>query len=412
MNVEIITIGDEILIGQIVDSNSAYIGKLLTEIGAEVKRILSIKDEKEEILNALEAASKRADLVLITGGLGPTKDDLTKKTLLEFFDDELVENQEALDRVKMIFSRYERPLLKENIAQAWLPSKAEALINKRGTAPGMWFEQEKVIYVSLPGVPVEMKYLMKEEVLPRLVKQYKLPSITQKTILTSGLGESFLADKISDIEDALPKNMSLAYLPGPGRVRLRLMARGENKKALNVELEHWVNKIKERIKENYSGIEGESSLLDDIATRLNKDGKTLSLVESFTGGKIMGIFTEIPGTSAYFKGGVVPYQTNMKVHLLGVSQTIIDKHSVVSAAVAKEMALKGQELLKSDYCLSTTGNAGPTKGDSDAEIGTAFIGLATPEKVFALEFNFSGDREEIVKRAVFKALEIIHREIF
>lgn len=412
MNVEIITIGDEILIGQIIDSNSAYIGKLLTDVGAEVQRILSIKDERQEILNALKTASTRADFVLITGGLGPTKDDLTKKTLLEFFEDELVENKEALNQVKRIFARYDRPLLPENIAQAWLPSKAEGLINKRGTAPGMWIEQDKVTYVSLPGVPLEMKYLMKEEVLPRLVQKYKLPAITQKTILTTGLGESFLADKIRDIEDALPKHMSLAYLPGPGRVRLRLMARGEDKTALLSELESWVAKIKERLPGNYAGVEGESSLIDDIADRLTERKQTISLAESFTGGKIMGAFTEIPGASAYFKGGVIPYQTKMKVDLLGVSSTTLAEHSVVSAAVAKEMAMKGRALFQSDYCLSTTGNAGPTKGDSDAEIGTAFIGLATPDKVMAFEFNFGDDREKIVKRAVFKAIEIIHRKIF
>src|SRR5690625_529462 len=316
MNVEIITIGDEILIGQIIDSNSVFIGKLLTEIGAEVKRVLSIKDEKNEILEALRAASKRADLILITGGLGPTKDDLTKKTLLEFFDDKLIKNELALNQLKRIFSRYEGPLLKENIAQAWLPSKAEALINKRGTAPGMWFEQDKVIYVSLPGVPAEMKYLMKEEVLPRLIQKYKLPTIAQKTILTTGLGESYLADKIRDLEEALPRNMNLAYLPGSGRVRLRLMARGEDKTVLTNQLEHWVHKIKNRIQKNYAGVEGENSLIDDIADRLTERNQTISLAESFTGGKIMGLFTEIPGASAYFKGGVVSYQNDMKNDLI------------------------------------------------------------------------------------------------
>lgn len=411
MNVEIITIGDEILIGQIVDSNAAFIGKELTKIGMEIVKIQSIKDEQQQILKTLHQVEEETKVVILTGGLGPTRDDITKKTLAAFFEDELIQNEKALNQVKEIFSRLNRPLLVENINQALLPSKAEALFNKWGTAPGMWFEENDKIYISMPGVPTEMKNLMREEVLPRLKKKFKRPFILQKTILTYGLGESFLADQIKDLEDALPQYMSLAYLPGVARVRLRIMARGKNEVALEKEINTWINQLKERIKEHFGGIEGEFSLEAEIANLLTSQKKNIAVAESCTGGRIANLFTKTPGASAFFKGGVIPYETKMKVEVLGVDQEIIDKHSVVSAQTAKAMAIQTRKLFQSDIALSTTGNAGPTKGDSNAEIGTVYIGIADAEKVESFRFNFGKNREKVVERAVIKSFEILKQKI-
>ncbi len=411
MNVEIITIGDEILIGQIVDSNAAFIGKELTKIGMEIVKIQSIKDEQQQILKTLHQVEEETKVVILTGGLGPTRDDITKKTLTAFFEDELIQNEKALNQVKEIFSRLNRPLLVENINQALLPSKAEALFNKWGTAPGMWFEENDKIYISMPGVPTEMKNLMREEVLPRLKKKFKRPFILQKTILTYGLGESFLADQIKDLEDALPQYMSLAYLPGVARVRLRIMARGKNEVALEKEINTWINQLKERIKKHFGGIEGEFSLEAEIANLLTSQKKSIAVAESCTGGRIANLFTKTPGASAFFKGGVIPYETKMKVEVLGVDQEIIDKHSVVSAQTAKAMAIQTRKLFQSDIALSTTGNAGPTKGDSNAEIGTVYIGIADAEKVESFKFNFGKNREKVVERAVIKSFEILKQKI-
>ena len=411
MNAEIITIGDEILIGQIVDSNASFIGKELTRIGVEVVKIQSIKDEQQQILKTLNQVEEQTEIIILTGGLGPTRDDITKKTLTDFFKDKLIENSAVLNQVRETFSKLNRPLLKENIDQALLPSKAEALYNKWGTAPGMWFEENGKIYISMPGVPVEMKNLMKVEVLPRLKQKFKLPFILQKTILTYGLGESFLADKIKDLEESLPENMSLAYLASPGRVRLRIMARGKNEIALAEKIDTWIIELKNRIKEHFGGIEEEYSLETEIANLLTSKKKSIAVAESCTGGRIASLLTKAPGASAFFKGGIIPYETKMKVNILGVDQEIIDKHSVVSTETAQAMAAETRKLFQTDFAISTTGNAGPTKGDSNAEIGTVYIGVADAEKTEAFEFNFGKVREKVVIRAVIKSLEILKQKI-
>lgn len=410
MNAEIITIGDEILIGQIVDTNAAFVGKELTNIGLEVEKITSIKDGLAEIMDILKSSS--AEVILITGGLGPTRDDMTKKALCDFFDDKLEMNFQALKRVEEIFADQDRELLQKNRDQALLPSKAKVLINKYGTASGMWFEEKGRLFISLPGVPVEMKHLMIEEVLPRLKTKFEPYYIEQQTLLTYGIGESLLAEKIKDIEDDLPEYMDLAYLPGPGRVRLRLMARGKDKKFLGQEIQKWTEKLKHRVENNYGGVEGEGSLAEDIAKFFSNHKLTLSTAESFTGGKIANIFTEMPGASIYFKGGILPYHTQIKIDVLGVSEEIVKTHSVVSAEVAEAMALRAQKIFKSDFAIGTTGNAGPTKGDSDAEIGTAFIALATPDRVIVRKFKLGNVRSKVVGKAVIKALEILKQELF
>lgn len=412
MKAEIISIGDELLIGQVINTNAVFIAKQLTAVGFQVGKIVTVEDKGESIKEAMGSVGEETKLVVLTGGLGPTKDDLTKQALLEFFKDEWTENNEALENVKRIFKDNQHALIEENFLQAKVPSRAKVLQNERGTAPGLWFENENCIYIALPGVPFEMKGLLIKKVLPELVQRFSLPSIVQKTIITSGLGESLLFERLKDLEGQLPSHIKLAYLPGPGRVRLRLMAVGEDKDELQVELNSWIAKIIERLENHYAGVEGEDSLVAVIATRLTSAKKTLAVSESFTGGKLAGLFTTIPGAATYFKGGVVPYYTEMKTEILGVSPETIQKYSVVSAEVAKEMALKTKEKFGSDYAISTTGNAGPTKGDSDAEIGTAYIGLATPEETKTYEFFLGEEREEIVERAIFKVLEILYKEIY
>lgn len=413
MNAEIITIGDEILIGQIVDTNSAYISKELNKIGVSVFQITSIKDDKSHILEALENAEKHADLVILTGGLGPTKDDITKKTLAEYFDDTLVRNKEVTAHIKHIWKTYiKQPLLQVNLDQALVLSKAKVLMNQSGSAPGMWIENNATVFVSLPGVPFEMKVLMQNEVLPRLSEQFKLPFILHKTVLTYGLGESVIADRISDWENNLPKNIKLAYLPNLGRVRLRLSSKGFDKALVYESINAEIEKLVPQISDVFVGFEEDSSIEQIIGNQLMKSNTTLAVAESCTGGRIGAQFTANAGASVYFKGGVIAYNTTIKTQILGVQKDVIKKHSVVSVEVAKAMALGVQKLFNSDYAVATTGNAGPTKGDSDAEVGTVCIAIATPKHVFSKQFTFGKHRERITTKAVHMALTLLQKEIF
>jgi nicotinamide-nucleotide amidase len=413
MTAEIITIGDEILIGQIVDTNSAYISKALNNIGVSVFQITSVQDDKEHILKALENAQEHADLVILTGGLGPTKDDITKTTLAVYFEDTLVRNKEVDAHIKYIWKTYiKQPLLQVNLDQALVPSKAKVLMNQSGSAPGMWFDNNNTIFISLPGVPFEMKALMQNEVLPRLSKQFELPFILHKTVLTYGLGESVIADRISDWEDNLPKSVKLAYLPNLGRVRLRLSSKGFDKamvlECINTEIE----KLLPQISDVFVGFEEDSSIEQIIGNQLVKLNSKLAVAESCTGGKIGAQFTANAGASAYFEGGVIAYNTAIKTQVLGVDKDLIENHSVVSVEVAKAMALGVKKLFNSDYAVATTGNAGPTKGDSDAEVGTVCIAIATPKHVFAKQFTFGKDRERITTKAVHMAFTLLQKEIF
>ncbi len=413
MTAEIITIGDEILIGQIVDSNSAFIAKELNLIGISVYQITSVQDEKQHILNALQEASKRADIVILTGGLGPTKDDVTKYTFTEYFQDELKLNQEVLQHVEALFAKYKKtPISDLNREQAMLPSKATVLHNKYGTAPGMWMEKEGKVYISLPGVPYEMKNLVEVEVIPRLRERFHRPFIYHKTILTKGEGESSIANKLASFEDKLPSHIKLAYLPGLGRVRLRLSGKGENEEELINSVEKQVSGLYELLEDIISEEQEEDEKIAvQISKLLTSQKKFLSAAESCTGGALAAEFTTHPGASACFKGGIVSYSTQIKVETLGVRQELIEKYSVVSHEVAEAMAKNAKKMFKTDYALSTTGNAGPTKGDSDAEVGTVYIGLATPEKVYSKKFIFGNTRDQVVKKSVQKAYEMILKEI-
>lgn len=413
MNAEIITIGDEILIGQIVDTNSAYIAKELNKIGISVFQITSVQDDKKHILEALENAQNHAGLVILTGGLGPTKDDITKTTLADYFEDTLVRNKEVVAHIKHIWKTYiKQPLLQVNLDQALVPSKAKVLMNQSGSAPGMWMENNTTVFISLPGVPFEMKALMQNEVLPRLSKQFELPFILHKTVLTYGLGESVIADRISEWENNLPKSVKLAYLPNLGRVRLRLSSKGYDKAVVYKSIHNEIEKLLPQISDVFVGFEEESSIEQIIGNQLIKSNTTLAVAESCTGGRIGAQFTANPGASAYFKGGVIAYDTTIKTQVLGVDKPLIETHSVVSTEVAEAMALGVQKLYNSDYAIATTGNAGPSKGGSDAEVGTVCIAIATPHRVFSKQFTFGKHRERITTKAVHMALTLLQKEIF
>jgi nicotinamide-nucleotide amidase len=412
MQAEIITIGDEILIGQIVDTNSAFISKALNKIGVSVYQITSVQDDKEHILKSLKEAEENADIVIITGGLGPTKDDITKTTIAQYFDDTLVQDQEVLKNIEHLWEHHvKQPLSQVNIDQALIPSKSKALMNRFGSAPGMWIEHNNKVFVSLPGVPFEMKALIDNEVIPKLQEQFHLPYIMHKTLLTYGLGESRLAARIEAWEDALPNFIKLAYLPNLGKVRLRLSARGEDKTVVENEMQKQIALLLPQIEDVFAGYEENGALEAIVANQLTEKGLTLSIAESCTGGALAERLTSIPGASQYFKGSIVSYATQTKTNVLKVDKTLIETHSVVSDAVARAMAENAKDLFQTDYAIATTGNAGPTKGDADAEVGTVFIAIATPNGVVSEVYNLGNHRTKVIHKAVNKAFEMLQKEI-
>ncbi len=412
MFAEIITIGDEILIGQIIDTNSAFIATELNKIGVSVYQITSIQDDRQHILNALSVAQERADLIIITGGLGPTKDDITKHTLCEFTDDILVENKEVLNHIEELFRSYiSTPISNVNRQQAFVPSKAIVLHNAYGTAPGMWIETSKATIVSLPGVPFEMKSLITKEVIPLIISTFDRPHIYHKTIMTYGVGESSIANIIEEWEDNLPSFIKLAYLPNLGKVRLRLTAKGPDKIIIENAVHEEVKKLYILIGDIISGEEETGTIEAVVSKLLTEKNYTLATAESFTGGRIAEQLTAIPGASAFFLGSVVSYSTKVKMDVLKVSERLVAEHSVVSAEVAEAMALHVKALMKADFAIATTGNAGPTKGDSDAPIGTVYIAIATPLGVISEKNMMGNHRTRIVQKAVHRALQMLQKEI-
>ncbi len=412
MLAEIITIGDEILIGQIVDTNSAHISKELNKVGVKVYQITSVQDEREHILQAFKDAKNRADLVIVTGGLGPTKDDITKQTFCDFFEDILVEDPAVVENVKDLFKKYQlnKPL-PANFQQAMVPSKATILKNIHGTAPGMWMEKDDTVFVSLPGVPYEMKHLLEHEVLPRVIKRFSRPFIYHKTLLTYGLGESAIAERIVDWENSLPKQIKLAYLPSLGRVRLRLSGSSRDEVELKTMVDTQMKKLEEILPEIAVGYEDETSISQSIGKILEERGLCYSVAESCSGGRIASEITHYAGASASFMGGIIPYDTNLKTKILGVPKNIIEKYNVVSIPVAEEMARRCQILFESDYSIATTGIAGPTRGDGDDEIGTVCIAIGTPTGVVSEKFQFGKDRYRVIEKTANKALEMLLKEI-
>ncbi len=403
MLAEIITIGDEILIGQIIDTNSAWMAQQLNAAGIRIKQISSVSDNREHILSALKEASERADLILITGGLGPTKDDITKTTLAEYFQVGMKRDQETLDNVARIFARYNRPLLEVNIRQADVPENCEVLLNKNGTAPGMWFQEKDKVFVSMPGVPFEMMYLMEDLVIPKLKAAFDLPKIIHQTILTAGEGESFLAERIADIEDQLPPEIKLAYLPKLGVVRLRLSAYGEDEEKLKQELEIQTKKITERLGPTVVATE-DIPLEKAILLLMAKNKQTLSLAESCTGGYLAHLFTSLPGASGVFVGGAVSYSYEMKERMLGVNPDTLWETGAVSEETVREMAEGALRNFSSDYAIAVTGIAGPDGGTPEKPVGTVWIAVATKDKTSAKKYVFGNKRIQNIERTATNAM--------
>jgi nicotinamide-nucleotide amidase len=410
MLAEIITIGDEILIGQITDTNSAWLGQELSRLGIRVIHRASVSDNKSQILRALHDAAERAQLVIITGGLGPTKDDVTKHTLAEFFGCDLVLNERVLQWVTDIFTMRKLPMLESNRQQAMVPANCDVLFNRSGTAPGMWFNQSETVFVSLPGVPFEMKTIFTEEVIPKIKEQFKLPAIFHHTIQTVGIGESFLARKIEAWENSLPPHIQLAYLPAVGAVRLRLSAYGDNEANLRNEVLNYTARLKD-VAGEYIYAEGEISLPQAIGQLLREKQLSLSTAESCTGGYLAHLITSVPGSSAYYQGSVLAYANSVKVNELGVNEHILEEHGAVSEAVVIQMAESVRKKLATDYALATSGIAGPDGGTAQKPVGTVWIAVAGPEGSTARMFNMGDNRERTIQRTALSALDMLRRSI-
>jgi len=410
MKAEIITIGDEILIGQIVDTNSAWIAEQFNIHGIEIFQITSVHDDKKHILEAIQNAEKKVGIVVLTGGLGPTKDDITKNTLCEYFGSKLILHEPTLEHIKNRFVKRNIDINKLNHDQALVPDNCTVLYNHLGTAPGMWFEKDDTIFVSLPGVPFEMKYLIENEVLPRLEKTGKTKAIYHKTILTQGIPESMLAIRIEDFENNLPANVKLAYLPSPMSVRLRLSATGDDKNELEKLVEAEAGKLQQIIPEAIYGYDNET-MAEAIGKMLLPQRKTLAIAESCTGGFISHLVTSVPGCSAWYKGSVTAYSNEVKGKLLGVNAETLINFGAVSEETACEMAIGARKVLNADYAVATTGIAGPDGGTPEKPVGTVWIAVATKKTVKAKKFTFGDNRERNILRSGQTALQFLRQVI-
>ena len=408
MKATIITIGDEILLGQILDTNSRYIAERLASLGIETVRMYSISDAACEIKRAVETALQESDVCIVTGGLGPTKDDITKKTLAEFFGTELVFHEEAYKWVSEFVSHYPKATMNEcNQSQAWLPKDCTVLRNLKGTASGMWFEKGGKILVSLPGVPFEAEYLTDAEVLPRLEKRLAGDLLKYKMLTVFDVPEASLALDLKGYEESLPEGMSLAYLPSPDFIRLRLTAKG----VVTAELEKYWSALQQALNGKNFNTSAQSAPKDIFAEELRKRNVTVATAESCTGGNVAHLITEVAGSSAYFLGGIVSYANEVKINVLGVSADDLNKHGAVSEPVAVQMALGARRITGADYAVSTTGVAGPTGGTAQKPVGTVWIGVAGPHGAHAREFHFSATRERNIAKASAKALDLLLKEI-
>ena len=410
MKAEIINIGDELLIGQVVNTNASWMASQINALGVDVVHITIIADDSQAIKNALSEAEKRADIILMTGGLGPTKDDITKKTLAEYFNSKLIFHQPTFEQVKEIFKARNFKVTDINKQQALIPDKCTPLFNKNGTAPGMWFEKDNKVFVSLPGVPFEMKPMLTEQVIPKLQEKFHFGTILHKTVMTTGVAESFLAEKIKEWEENLPENIKLAYLPQPGIVRLRLTAKGNDKTTLQKQIDREINKLKTLIGDIIFGYD-DISLEEVVGKLLKKKQKSVSTAESCTGGYIAHLITSIPGSSEYFEGSVISYSNKVKMTVLNVPEQDIIKHGAVSREVVEAMVSGVKKLLKTDYAVATSGIAGPTGGTAEKPVGTTWIAVATPEKVISKLYHFGEHRGRNIRRASLAALEMLRQEI-
>ena len=409
MNIEILAIGDELLIGQTINTNASWLGQELSKIGARVTRSVVIADDKQRILDALDQCYTETDCIIITGGLGPTKDDITKHTLCEYFETRLEIHQPTLKKIEDYFKSRNRPMLESNVQQAALPVACEILSNNYGTAAGMMFEKNGRYCVSLPGVPYEMKGIVLEELMPRLAQRFQLKAMFHYTILTQGIGESFLAEQIADWEDRIrERGFGLAYLPSPGVVKLRITSyEGKQDEA---EIMAFLAELNARLPESVFGYEHDT-LPDVVGKQLKKENLSIGTVESLTSGLLAQHITSISGASDYFMGSLLTYSNDLKNRLCGVSVDAILNHGAVSEQVALEMAEKGRLKLGVDVCISTTGIAGPTGGTSEKPVGLVWIGLAFSGKSMARKFQFGDNRERNVQMTVLSALNWLRYEL-
>jgi len=410
MQAEIITIGDELLIGQVVDTNSAWLGSTLGDDGIKVIQITSVQDNAAQIVQAVNDALSRADIVLMTGGLGPTKDDITKKTLAEMFGMKLVRNEQVYEMVGKQLALRGIAFTELNQGQALVPDGCTVLPNRNGTAPGMWFERDGKVLISMPGVPFEMKALVKDEVLPRLRKHFALDANVHRTIITFGLAESILADTIASWEEALPPYLHLAYLPSALCIRLRLSAYEIDRQKAEQEIESQIGKLSKVIPHYIIGSEDDS--LESVTGALLKTrGETLATAESCTGGNIAHRFTAMPGASEYFKGGVVAYSNEVKIALLGVDPESLNRYGAVSQSVAEQMAEGVRRATGATYGISTTGIAGPTGGTPEKPVGTVWMAVATPNGVFSRRMVFGSVRSQNIERASSNCINLLRLQL-
>ena len=409
MNVEIISIGDELLIGQVVNTNASWMASELNLSGLNVNKITTISDKKQAIIQSLDEAFASCDIILITGGLGPTNDDITKYTLCEYFDSKLIFNKESYDNINRLFAARGFVMTELNRKQAEVPDKCKVIINKNGTAPGMWFQKDGKVLVSMPGVPFEMKAMMSDYVIPELTKNNK-SKIVHHTILTNGVGESFLADLIKDWEAVLPEHIKLAYLPHAGIVRLRLSAYGFDTNKLEEEIAINIDKLNKIIPELIFGYDDET-LQSVIGKLLKAKEKTLATAESCTGGYIAHLITSIAGSSDYYKGSVVSYANEIKTDVLGVKQDTLIKYGAVSEQTVTEMALGAIALLNTDYAIAISGIAGPDCGTDEKPVGTVWIAIANGQNVITKKFQLGNHRGRNIEIASNAALNMLRKEL-
>ena len=409
MDASIITIGDEILIGQIVDTNSAFLASALNSAGVRVHRLYSISDKEKDIINTLDEAIQTTDIIVITGGLGPTNDDVTKVTLTKYFKGKLIEHHETLKVLERIAASRGIELSDRNRAQAMVPDACEVLLNRNGTAPGMLFRKHGKWIVSLPGVPYEMKALFTEEFLPVLKKESSLPVRLNKSVCIAGIPESALADKLKSWEESLPENVEIAYLPTLGLIRLRISLSGDNYDHLNKKLHEYSGQVYSLLGPKYVLGQDEDTLPIVVGKLLSDKGLTLSTAESCTGGTIAEMITAIPGSSKYFKGSVVAYSNEIKTNLLGVSPDAIRENGAVSKQVVEAMAKGARKAMNSDYSVSTSGVAGPDGGTPEKPVGTVWIAVATPEKVISVKLRLGDHRQRNISLASANALNLLRR---
>lgn len=406
----IITIGDELLIGQTIDTNSAWMAQELNKIGVWVKRRVAVGDTREDIWQALDEESESAQIILITGGLGPTADDITKPLLCDYFGGKMVVDEMVLEHVTNIFLKLKRPIIERNMKQAEVPDVCTVLMNKRGTAPGMLFRKGNCIYISMPGVPHEMKGIMTDEVFPLLKREYKMPFILHRTLLTAGVGESFIAEKISSWEEALPADIKLAYLPNYGMVRLRLTATGTNKIKLDEQLDRLFAELQEQVKE-WLIVAEDLPLEQALGQLLLSRKKTMATAESCSGGYIAHLITAIPGSSVYFKGTVVAYAYDVKEDVLGVQHATLETKGAVSEETVTEM-LKGLlQKTTADYGIATSGVMGPGGGTTDKPVGTVWVAVGSREKMIAKRLHFRFDRLKNIELTATNALLMLFQFI-